>query len=171
MPPPVEDKSHSLRFWGIFSALCLLAFISALDVAIITTALPKITTDIGSVEQEYVWIAGSFVLASCVIQPLVGQLADIFGRRVPLIVATGLFTLGSGLAGGSNGVRMMIVGRTVQGVGAGGVYVLLDIVCCDLVSLRERGKYVGLMNAWSGVAAGIGPVIGGVLANRNWRWM
>jgi hypothetical protein len=75
-----ESKSHSLRFWGIFPALCLLAFISALDVAIITTALPKIAADIGSVEQDYVWIANSFVLAFSVIQPLVSQLADIFGR-------------------------------------------------------------------------------------------
>lgn len=164
-------KPFNLRFWGIFFALCLLAFISALDVAIVTTALPRITADIGSVEQEYVWIANSFVVASCVIQPLVGQLADIFGRRTPLIIATALFALGSGVAGGSNSVDMMIAGRTVQGVGAGAIYVLLDIVCCDLVSLRERGKYVGLMNAWAGVAAAIGPVIGGALADANWRWM
>ena len=164
-------KPFNLRFWGIFFALCLLAFISALDVAIVTTALPRITADIGSVEQEYVWIANSFVVASCVIQPLVGQLADIFGRRTPLIIATALFALGSGVAGGSNSVDMMIAGRTVQGVGAGAIYVLLDIVCCDLVSLRERGKYVGLMNAWAGVAAAIGPVIGGALADANWPWM
>jgi len=169
--PISSTKSHNIRFWGIFCALCLLAFISALDVMIIATALPKITADIGSVEQEYVWIANSFVLASSVIQPLVGQFADIFGRRLPLMVATALFALGSGIAGGSTTVAMLIGGRTVQGVGAGAVYVLLDIVCCDLVPLRERGKYVGLMNAWAGVAAGIGPVIGGALADRNWRWM
>ncbi|KAF1974668.1 MFS general substrate transporter [Bimuria novae-zelandiae CBS 107.79] len=168
---PLAKKQFNLRFWGIFSALCLLAFISALDVAIVTTALPRVTADIGSVEQEYVWIASSFVVASCVIQPLVGQLADILGRRIPLITATALFALGSGVAGGANGLNMMIAGRTVQGVGAGAIYVLLDIVCCDLVSLRERGKYVGLMNAWAGVAAGIGPVIGGALADASWRWI
>jgi len=49
--------------------------------------------------------------------------------------------------------------------------VLLDIVCCDLVPLRERGKYLGLMFSWSGVAAGIGPVVGGALAETNWRWI
>lgn len=164
-------KSFNFRFWGIFLALCLLAFISALDVAIVTTALPKITADIGSVRQEYVWVANSFVVASCVIQPMVGQLADIFGRRTPLIIATTFFAVGSGVAGGATGVDMMIAGRTVQGIGAGAIYVLLDIVCCDLVPLRERGKYGGLMNAWAGVAAAIGPVIGGALADANWRWM
>jgi MFS family permease len=66
---------------------------------------------------------------------------------------------------------MMIGGRTLQGVGAGAIYVLLDIVCCDLVPLRERGKYLALMNAWAGVAAGIGPVAGGALADADWRWM
>lgn len=163
--------SQGLRFWGIFVSLCLLAFISALDVAIITTALPKITSDIAAMEQDYVWIANSFVVASSVIQPLTGQLADLFGRRGPLIASTMLFAIGSGVAGGAHNVAMMIGGRTVQGLGAGGVYVLLDIVCCDLVPLRERGKFLGLMNSWAGVAAGIGPVVGGALAQANWRWM
>jgi hypothetical protein len=166
----LATKAYSLRFWGIFVALCLLSFISALDVAIITTALPTIIADIGGAEQ-YVWIANSFVVASSVIQPLVGQLANILGRRIPLIITTALFALGSGIAGGAHNVGMLIAGRTVQGVGAGGVYVLLDIVCCDLVPLRERGKYLGLMNSWSGVAAGIGPVVGGALAQRDWRWI
>jgi len=90
--------SHSLRFWGVFVALCLLSFISALDVAIITTALPTIIKNIGG-ETQYVWIANSFVLASSVPQPLFGQLSNIFGRRIPMIVSTGLFALGSGVAG------------------------------------------------------------------------
>jgi MFS family permease len=169
-PEPSRNSGHGFRFWGTFVALCLLAFISALDVAIITTALPTITADIGGAEQ-YVWIANSFVVASSVFQPLIGQLANIFGRRIPLIVCTMLFALGSGVAGGAKNVGMMITGRAVQGVGAGGVYVLLDIVCCDLVPLRQRGKYCGLMNAWAGVAAAIGPVLGGALAEWNWRWM
>jgi MFS family permease len=104
------------------------------------------------------------VLASCVLQPLFGQLADLFGGRKPLITSTVLFALGSGIAGGAHNPGMLIAGRTIQGVGAGGVYVLLDIVCCDLVSLRDRGKYLGLMFSWSSVAAALGPVLGGVLA-------
>lgn len=48
---------------------------------------------------------------------------------------------------------------------------MIDIVCCDLVPLRERGKYLGLMFSWSGVAAALGPVVGGALAQSNWRWI
>ncbi|PLB46217.1 MFS general substrate transporter [Aspergillus steynii IBT 23096] len=169
-PTSSETSNHNLRFWGIFAALCLLAFISALDVAIITTALPTITSDIGGATQ-FVWIANSFVLASSVLQPLTGQLANILGRRTPMIGSTALFILGSGIAGGAHNPAMLIGGRAVQGVGAGGIYVLLDIVCCDLVPLRERGKYLGLMFSWSGLAAALGPVVGGALAEANWRWI
>lgn len=164
LPPQQQPSaSHSLRFWGIFVALCILSFICALDVIIITTALPTITASIGGAKQ-YVWIANSFVIASSVLQLLFGQLADIFGRKTPLIASSALFILGSGLAGGASNAAGLIAGRTVQGVGAGGLYVLLDIVCCDLVPLRERGKYVGLMNSFAGVAAAIGPAIGGAIA-------
>lgn len=103
---------HGLRFWGIFVALCLLSFISALDVAIITTALPTIVADIGGAKQ-YVWIANSFVVASCVPQPLFGQLANLFGRRKPFIVSVALFTIGSGIGGGARNAAMLIAGRTI----------------------------------------------------------
>ncbi|EFE43625.1 hypothetical protein TRV_01586 [Trichophyton verrucosum HKI 0517] len=161
---------HTIQFWGIFVALCILSFISALDVAIITTALPTITAEIGGAN-IYVWIANSFVLASSVLQPLCGQLANIYGRRIPFIGSIVLFTLGSGIAGGATSAGMLIAGRTTQGIGAGGIYVLIDIVCCDLVPLRERGKYLSLMFSWSGMAAALGPVVGGALAEANWRWI
>ncbi|KAK3986951.1 MFS general substrate transporter [Cladorrhinum sp. PSN332] len=167
----VQTKpKHGVRFWGTFVALCCLSFISALDVAIVTTALPTVIEDIGGAAQ-YVWIANSFVVASAVLQPLFGQLANVFGRRQPFIASVVLFTLGSGLAGGAKDAAMMITGRAVQGAGAGGIIVLLDIVCCDLVPLRERGKYLGLMFSWSGVGAALGPPVGGALAETNWRWM
>lgn len=172
--PPITDMPQNgrrgARFWGTFVALCLLAFISALDVSIISTALPTITAEIGGATQ-YVWIANSFVLASSVLQPLFGQVADVFGRQPPLVVSVALFILGSGIGGSAHNVGMLIAGRTIQGVGAGGVYVLIDIVCCDLVPLRERGKYLGLMFSWAGMAAALGPPVGGAFAQTNWRWV
>jgi EmrB/QacA subfamily drug resistance transporter len=161
---------RGVRFWGVFASLCVLAFISALDVSIIATSLPKITADIGGGSQ-FVWIANCFVISSTVLQPLFGQIADIFGRRYPLALSIIVFALGSGIGGGSHNVGMLIAGRTIQGVGAGGIYVLIDIVCCDLVPLRERGKYLGLMFSGAGVAAALGPPVGGALAEVDWRWI
>jgi MFS family permease len=167
---PAPMAKRGFHFWAIFACLCVLAFVSALDVAIITTALPTIVAEIGGATQ-YVWIANSFVVASCVVQPLFGKLADVLGRRVPLMASVALFIVGSGVGGGATGPGMLIAGRTVQGAGAGGIYVLLDIVCCDLVPMRERGKYLGLMFSWSGVAAALGPPVGGAIAESNWRWI
>ncbi|POR37747.1 Uncharacterized protein TPAR_02065 [Tolypocladium paradoxum] len=161
---------HKVRFWGIFASLCCLSYISSLDVAIISTALPTITAEIGGARQ-YLWIANSFVVASGVLQPLFGQLLDIFGRRIPLMLAVALVALGSALRGAARNVAMMMAGRVIQGAGAGGMYVRASGHCCNLVSLRERGKYLGLMLSRSGVAAAIGPLVGGELAEANWRWV
>ncbi|KAI1144956.1 major facilitator superfamily domain-containing protein [Nemania diffusa] len=168
-----ERPGHTqarLRFWVIMLSLSLLGFISALDVTIIPPALPTIIEDIGG-HTQYIWTANVFVFASAALQPLFGQLSNILGRRIPTAVSIILFILGSGLAGGANSPSLLIIGRGIQGIGAGGIYVLIDIICCDLVPLRERGKYLAIVQAWGGVAAALGPVIGGTLAERNWRWI
>ena len=168
--PSQHTEMHSWRFWLVFLSLCLVSFASALDSTIITTALPTITKAIGG-QQQYVWIANSFVLASTAIQPLVGQLSNIFGRRMPMIISVAFFALGSGIAGGSNSIGMMVAGRTVQGLGSGGIFVLVDLITSDLVPLRERGKYLGLMLSTAAIGTTIGPLAGGGLAQVSWRWV
>lgn len=88
--PPSKEEPKTIRFRGVFVALCCLSFLSALDSSIITTALPTITESIGG-KTEYVWIANSFVFAALVPQPLFGQAANVFGRRNPMIVSVALF--------------------------------------------------------------------------------
>ncbi|KAI1133308.1 putative transporter [Nemania abortiva] len=174
-PPLVSDSSSaptvssSLTFWVIISVLCLCTLVSSLDALIITTALPRITDAIGG-QAQYVWIANSFVLASTVVQPLYGQLSNIFGRRNPMLVSLVLFSLGSGIAGGANGVAMLIAGRTVQGLGSAGLFVLADLIVCDLVPLRERAKYTGIVISTGSIGTTLGPIIGGAIAQADWRW-
>ncbi|KAI1077232.1 major facilitator superfamily domain-containing protein [Whalleya microplaca] len=128
-PVPGPSKSKTPQFWITIVGLSLLAFVSALDVMIITTALPTIV------------------------------------KRYRRIHAVSLFS------GAAYNATMIIAGRTVQGVGAGGIYVLIDIVCCDLVPLRDRGTYLAIVNSWAGIAAALGPVLGGALGERHWRWI
>lgn len=165
-----RNETHSWRFWLVFLSMCLISFASALDSTIITTALPTISRVTGG-EQHFVWIANSFVVASTAVQPMVGQLSNIFGRRMPMLISVALFALGSGVAGGSNSIAMMIAGRTVQGLGSGGIFVLVDLITCDLVPLRERGKYLGLMLSTAAIGTLIGPLVGGGLAQVSWRWV
>lgn len=172
-PAPAEhDKTptRSLRFWSVFGALCLISLISSVDATIVTTTMSTIVKDIGG-ERQYVWIANSYIFASTAPQPMFAQISNIFGRLNPMMVAVALFALGSGLAGGAVNTAMLIAGRTVQGLGTGGIYVLLDVVCCDLVPLRQRGKYLGLMLSTAAIGTTAGPIIGGALAKANWRWV
>ncbi|KAI0390332.1 MFS general substrate transporter [Xylariaceae sp. FL0594] len=115
-------------------------------------------------------VGNAFFIASSVPQPSIGQLADVFGRRWPLIICTALFALGSGLAGGAHNISALIAGRTLQGFGAGGIFVLVYTVVCDIVPLQQRAKYLGLVRVSGAIGVPLGPVVGGALASANWRW-
>jgi MFS family permease len=116
--------------------------------------------------------ASLFTIYRTAFQPLFGQLANIYGRRWPTIIATAIFLLGSGLAGGAKNIQVLIVGRLIQGVGAGGTSVLLEIIICDLLPLRERGKYLGIMFGMVAVGTALGPLFGGLIVEyTSWRWV
>jgi hypothetical protein len=111
-------------------------------------------------------------ISSAVVQPLFGQLADVFGRRYPTIFAVAIFALGSGIAGGSTSAGMLISGRTLQGVGLGGVNMLIDIIVCDLVPQYKRGAIMGVIFAVFAIGSSLGPFVGGVFADHAaWRWV
>ncbi|KAL8646339.1 MAG: hypothetical protein Q9226_006900 [Calogaya cf. arnoldii] len=160
----------SWRVWSAFLVLCLLSFISAVDATIVTTSLPTITGEVGGAKQ-YVWIANSFLFASTVPQPFFGQIANIFGRRSPILFSITLFALGSGLAGGARNPGMLISGHTIQGLGTAGLYVLSDIIICDIVPPRHRGPYLSAVLSTAALGTTIGPIIGGALVQVQWRWV
>ncbi|EAW11039.1 putative MFS multidrug transporter [Aspergillus clavatus NRRL 1] len=151
---------------GRFSSRSALPHITA-----ITTALPTVTRELDG-EENYVWIANAYTLASAAIQPLVGQISNIVGRRYPMIVSMCLFALGSGLCGGSTSAAMMIAGRAVQGLGAGGILLLLEVIVSDLVPVRERAQFVGIALSTCALGTSLGPLVGGALVQHaSWRWV
>ena len=170
-----EEENESpapkgLRFWLIFVGLCLAGFVSSTDSTIIFTALPTIVRDLDG-QGEYIWLGNAYVLAATAIQPLYGQLSNIFGRRYPMISAVALFALGSGIAGGADTSAMFIAGRLVQGLGAGGMIMLIDLIVCDLVPLRERSTYLGTVLSACALGTLVGPVIGGAIVTKTtWKW-
>ena len=105
-------------------------------------------------------------------QPLYGQLANIFGRRYPFIISTVAFVLGSGICGGADNITMLIAGRALQGIGAGGINVLIEIIICDLLPLRERGNYLAVIFGLVALGTAAGPVFGGLIVQHSsWRWV
>lgn len=170
-PPGAAPSKKGARFWLIFVAIALTTFLAALDTSIISTALPTIAADLGS-DSLYVWIIDSYLLASTATIPIFAQAANIYGRRSLTLIAVCIFTLGSGLCGGAHNTAMMVGGRAVQGIGGGGVLTMSEIVVCDMVSIRERGMYAGIIGGVWAIAAVVAPVMGGAFAqNISWRWI
>ncbi|KAJ2981673.1 hypothetical protein NUW58_g6630 [Xylaria curta] len=166
-----EAGTGGLRFWAVMVGLWLAAIVSALDGSVVSTALPTIVREIG-LGGDYVWAANIYFLTTAAFQPFFGQLADLWGRRWLFIGTNVIFVLGSGLCAGANSPAMFIAARGVQGIGGGGINMLLDLIVCDLVPLRERGKYMGLLFGVATLAAAVGPLIGGALTNAGaWRWI
>ena len=113
----------------------------------------------------------SFVFALTILQPLFSQIANIFGRRNPMSLSVALFALGSGLSGGSKNPARLIASRTVQGTGTGGLYVLSEIIICDLMPPRHRGPYLSAVISTAAIGTTNRPIIGGALAQVQWRWI
>jgi hypothetical protein len=137
-----EAKRTTFQTFVIMLCLCASVFLAALDTTIITTALPTISEYFHS-SAGYLWIGSSYLLANAASTPSWGKISDIWGRKPILLCAACVFLLGSGLAGGSSSIAMLITARAIQGVGGGGLIVLSNICISDLFSMRSRGKYFG----------------------------
>jgi MFS family permease len=165
-----EETKKDWRFWVVFLSCCFLALLVSLDGTVVVIALPRIANDL-HLGDDYVWAANSFWLACTVFQPLCAQLCDIFGRKSPLLVSLAIFFVGGLVAGVARTGATLIAGRAVQGIGSGGIFLLMEVVVCDIISLRERGKYLSIVFSTAAIGAIIGPPIGGAIANHNWRWI
>ncbi|KAJ9624810.1 hypothetical protein H2203_004760 [Taxawa tesnikishii (nom. ined.)] len=164
------DKRSKGKIAIIMAALGMAVFLAALDVTIITTALPTISEHFHS-SAGYTWIGSAYLLANSASTPSWGKISDIFGRKPVLLLANIVFMVGSLVAALSNSIGMLIAARAVQGMGGGGLVTLVNICISDLFSLRSRGAYFGIIGGVWALASAIGPVIGGVFTEKvSWRW-
>lgn len=153
------------------SGLLLGMFVSILAGTVVSTSLPRIISDLHGDQTAYTWVVTSTLLATTVSTPIWGKLADLMGRKLLIQIALVIFVLGSALAGFSQDTGTLIVFRLMQGLGAGGLAALSQIIMADIISPRERGRYMGLFGAVMAVGMVGGPLIGGVLTDSlGWRW-
>jgi MFS family permease len=121
----------------LMSALCLAIFLASLDTVLITTALPTISQDFHITDSGYAWVGSAYLLTNAAFVPFWGKISDVFGRKPILGIANILFMVGSIISAKSNNMTMLIAGRAVQGLGGGGIVILVNICVSDLFSLRQ----------------------------------
>ncbi len=169
-PEPTLDLSRR-RVLLIISALLLGMFLAALDQTIVSTALPTIVGDLHGAS-HLTWVVTSYLLASTVSTPLWGKLGDQYGRKTFFQSAIVIFLVGSALAGFSHSMLELIAFRAVQGLGGGGLMIGAQAIVGDIVSPRDRGRYLGLFGAVFGTATVLGPLLGGFFVEYlSWRWV
>ena len=171
-PPALSDNGMTQReVLTALSGLLLGMFVSMLASTVVGTSLPVIIADLGGDQSAFTWVITATLLATTVSTPIWGKLADLFNRKLLLQLALVIFVVASAVAGFSQDPGTLITMRVFQGIGAGGLAALSQIVMADIISPRERGKYAGLFGAVMAVATVGGPLLGGVLTDGlGWRW-
>lgn len=153
------------------AAIVLGMFAAAIEMTIVSTAMPRAAGDLGG-SDRYAWVLSIYLLTSSVSAPLFGKLADLFGRRPSYIAGMSLFLLGSWASGAAWSMNALIIARAVQGVGGGALATVGLTVIGDLYPAEQRAKVQGLFSAVWGFAGAVGPVAGGLIVDYlSWRWV
>jgi EmrB/QacA subfamily drug resistance transporter len=165
------DKAEHRRILVILGALMLGMLLAALDQTIVATALPTIAGDLHGLS-HLSWVVTAYILSSTISTPLWGKLGDLYGRKRLFQAAIVIFLIGSALSGLSQNLSELIGFRAIQGIGAGGLMVGAQAITGDVISPRERGRYMGYFGAVFGLSSVIGPLAGGFITQHaSWRWV
>lgn len=167
---PLAAKPSGMAIALIMAPLCLSVLLSSLDLTMVTPAIPSIAAEFQS-SSGYTWVGGAFILGSTAVTPVWGSVADIWGRKHIMLIAQALFFAGSLLCALAPDMDAFIAGRAVQGIGASGMGILVNVIICDTFSMRDRGLYLAVTSVMWAVGTAVGPVLGGVFTTRaHWRW-
>ncbi len=166
-----ERKVGRIERRWILGALMLTMFLAAMDSTIIATAVPQIAADLGGFALIS-WVFSIYLLLQMVCIPIYGKLADVYGRKPILVFGTTVFLIGSGCCALSWDMPSLIAFRGLQGLGAGAIMATVATLVGDLYTVRERAAIQGWLSSVWGVAAIVGPTLGGAFVEyANWRWI
>lgn len=174
--PPLENASPEFKpgtaFYLAFVSLCIITLAAALDATSLSIALPIITDKLHGTAIEAFWSGTSFLVTSAVFQPVIAGLSHGFGRKSLVMISSLFFGVGSILAAVAKSFTLVLVGRSIQGIGGGGILTLGEILVTDLVPLSVRGAWFGYLGSMWAIGSVGGPMIGGAFAqNVSWRWI
>ncbi|MET7963583.1 MDR family MFS transporter [Micromonospora zamorensis] len=166
------DMTHR-QILQALSGLLLGMFVAILSSTVVSNALPRIITELHGGQSAYTWVVTSALLATTATTPIWGKLADLTSKKLLVQISLGIYVLGSVLAGAAQGTSELIACRVLQGIGAGGLTALAQVIMATMIAPRERGRYSGYLGAVMAVGTIGGPLIGGVIVDTSWlgwRW-
>ena len=161
---PAAALTHA-EIRSIIIGIMVAMLLAALDQTIVATAMPTIGRELGDLE-HLPWVVTSYLLAATAVTPLYGKLSDIIGRRTTLLIAIGIFALGSLACALSPTMLSLILSRGLQGLGGGGLISLAQTIIADIVSPRERPRYQAYIAGVFATSSIAGPVLGGLFAEK-----
>jgi EmrB/QacA subfamily drug resistance transporter len=168
--PAVQPLDHA-TIRTIVAGIMLAMFLSALEQTIVAPALPAIGKSLGNVD-DLSWIITAYLLALTATTPLFGKLSDIYGRRAVLLLAIGIFVIGSVACALAPTIWVLILSRGLQGIGGGGLLPIAQTIIADLLSPRERPVVQGRTSIMFMTASILGPVLGGLLTDHlHWSFI
>jgi EmrB/QacA subfamily drug resistance transporter len=158
-----RNKILALLFVGVF--------MGALDIGIVGPALPAIKTAFGINERLVSWIFTIYILFFMIGTPLMAKLSDMYGRKTLYILDVLLFAIGSAITVSSYSFETLLIGRAIQGFGAGGIFPVASAFIGDTFPPEKRGGALGFIGSVWGFSGLLGPILGGLLLSYGWQWL
>ena len=168
---PDHDLVTGRQLHLVLGSLMLTLFLASLDQTIVGTALPRITSELNGLN-HMAWVVTAYLLTSTASTLIWGKISDLYGRKPMLQAAIVIFLIGSIAAGAASTMGWLIITRGIQGIGGGGLMVLVMAVIADIIPPRERGRYAGAFGGVFAISSVLGPLAGGwFVDNLSWRWI
>lgn len=145
--------------------------IAALDQTIVDTAFPKMISELGGVSM-FSWVITAYLLASTSIVPMVGKLADIYGRKFFWLLGIVIFVGGSVLCGQAHSMTALIIFRAIQGIGGGMIMPIAMTIIGDVYTGEQRAQMQGFFTGVFALGSAIGPLVGGFIVDHfHWKYI
>jgi EmrB/QacA subfamily drug resistance transporter len=164
----LDPRARALTLAGVLLGM----FLAALDQTVVATAGPAMQAALDIPVALYPWITTAYLVASTVMVPIYGKLSDRYGRKPVLLFGILVFLLGSFLCGVAPSTALLLLGRTVQGLGSASLFTSAFAIVADLFPPAVRGRYTGLFGAVFGISSVVGPLLGGFITDHfGWHWV
>ncbi|ORX50745.1 MFS general substrate transporter [Piromyces finnis] len=158
------------QFYIVFISLITSLAMVSLDITVISSSLPLIINEFNEYD-SYMWVVVAYLLANTTIQPVCGKLSDIIGKKYLIEFALLIFLISSIICGATIHFYILAIARVFQGASGGCIASLAYTICLDIIPIKNREIYFGLLNSTFSLAFAVGPLINGILIKTlSWRW-